>query len=103
MCGFFGLELNPVDLSQEERAAIPSILSDWEEINPIVISGAFYRLAWPGDTNWPAVQFVAQDGTSVVFAFQQMATVKPAPSKVWMLRRGTRVTCSTERIVARRL
>jgi len=79
MCGSFGFELNPTELSQEERSAIPSILSDWEKINPIVISGSFYRIAWPGDTNWPAVQFVSQNGTqAVVFAFQQMAMVKPA-------------------------
>jgi len=80
MCGSFGFELNPSELSMEERAAIPSILSTWEKINPIVISGAFYRIAWPGDTNWPAVQFVSADEkTSVVFAFQQFAKIKPAP------------------------
>jgi len=79
MCGSFGFELNPVHLSAEERDAIPSILADWEEINPIVVSGDFYRLVWPDRSNWPAVQFVAQNGTAVVFAFQQMATVKPAP------------------------
>ncbi|TKA63517.1 hypothetical protein B0A55_10323 [Friedmanniomyces simplex] len=79
MCGSFGFELKPVDLSAEERAAIPGILANWELINPIVISGSFYRLALPDDTNWPAAQLVSQDETTaVVFAFQQQATVKPA-------------------------
>lgn len=85
MCGSFGFELNPSELSAEERAAIPSILEDWEKINPIVISGAFYRIAWPGDSNWPAVQFVSKDeNTSVVFAFQQFAKIKPAPPPLRM-------------------
>ncbi|KAK0794015.1 hypothetical protein LTR75_010942 [Friedmanniomyces endolithicus] len=85
MCGSFGFELKPVDLSAEERAAIPGILANWELINPIVISGSFYRLALPDDTNWPAAQLVSQDETTaVVFAFQQQATVKPAPPPLRM-------------------
>jgi len=79
MCGSFGFELNPSELSDEERAAVPSILANWELINPIVISGSFYRLRLPDDSNWPAVQFVSQDETTaIVFAFQQQAMVKPA-------------------------
>ncbi|TIA33985.1 alpha-galactosidase [Aureobasidium pullulans] len=79
MCGSFGFELNPSELSADERDAIPSIISTWEQINPIVISGSFYRIAWPSDTNWPAVQFVSKDeNTAVVFAFQQFAKIKPA-------------------------
>jgi alpha-galactosidase len=85
MCGSFGFELNPVDLSAEERAAVPGILSDWEKINPIVISGSFYRLRLPDDSNWPAAQFVAKNDTvSVVFAFQQQAMIKPAPPPLRM-------------------
>lgn len=79
MCGSFGFELNPVDLSEEESTAIPSILDDAARVNPIVISGSFYRLAIPDDSNWPAVQFVSADESqAVVFAFQQRAVVKPA-------------------------
>ncbi|EMD00134.1 glycoside hydrolase family 36 protein [Baudoinia panamericana UAMH 10762] len=80
MCGSFGFELNPVELTAEERAAIPGILADWERINPIVITGSFYRLALPDNSNWPAAQFVSANQTvAIVFAFQQRATVKPAP------------------------
>ncbi|KAK3115762.1 hypothetical protein LTR53_004582 [Teratosphaeriaceae sp. CCFEE 6253] len=79
MCGSFGFELNPSELSAEERAAVPSILAAWELINPIVISGSFYRLRLPDYSNWPAVQFVSKDETTaIVFAFQQQAMVKPA-------------------------
>ena len=79
MCGSFGFELDPKELSDEERDAIPSILATWERINPLVISGDFHRLRLPEESNWPAVQFVSKDGSeSAVFAFQQRSTVKPA-------------------------
>jgi alpha-galactosidase len=85
MCGSFGFELNPIDLSAEERAAIPSIIATHDKINPIVISGSFYRIAWPSDSNWPAVQFISGDEeTAVVFAFQQQAVIKPAPPPLKM-------------------
>ncbi|MGG6498412.1 UNVERIFIED_CONTAM: GH36 C-terminal domain-containing protein, partial [Bacteroidetes bacterium 56_B9] len=46
----------------------------------IVISGDFYRLRLPEESNWPAVQFVsANESTAVVFAFQQTNAIKPAP------------------------
>ena len=93
MCGSFGFELNPSELSAEERAAIPSILRDWEEVNPLVINGDFYRLRLPEDSNWPAVQFVAADGSkAALFAFQQKSTVKPAapPIRLQGLEAGAR-------------
>lgn len=80
MCGSFGLELKPSELSPEEASAVPSIMAQAERVNPVVINGTFYRLAHPSDSNWPGVQFVSGDGSqAVVFAFQQLYTVKPAP------------------------
>jgi alpha-galactosidase len=80
MCGSFGFELNPSEMSDEERAAVPSIIATAKAVNPIVISGDFYRLAIPDDSNWPAAQFVSNNGSeSVVFAYQQKATIKPTP------------------------
>lgn len=79
MCGSFGLELNPSELSSEEAAAIPSMMETAKKVNPIVISGDFYRLALPDSSPWPATQFVSEDGSeSIVFAFQQKFTIKPA-------------------------
>lgn len=84
-CGSFGFELKPSDLTPEESAAIPNILADWEKMNPIVITGDFYRLRTPDDSNWPAVQFVSKEGDeSFVIAFQQSATIKPAPPPLRM-------------------
>ncbi|KAF2845877.1 glycoside hydrolase family 36 protein [Plenodomus tracheiphilus IPT5] len=79
MCGSFGLELNPSELSPEEASAVPSIMAEARRVNPIVITGDFFRIAHPDASNWPAVQFVSEDGSqSVLFAFQQLYMVKPA-------------------------
>jgi alpha-galactosidase len=83
MCGSFGFELNPSELSAEESEAIPSIMEEAHAVNPVVISGDFYRLALPDNSNWPAVQFISATGNeSIVFAFQQMAAIKPAAPPV---------------------
>lgn len=84
-CGSFGFELNPSDLSQEEQDSIPSILAEAAKVQPLVIEGSFYRLAIPSESNWPAVQLISKDEkTSAVFAFQQMAAVKPVPRPLRM-------------------
>jgi alpha-galactosidase len=83
MCGSFGFELNPDELSSEEKAAIPSIMALWEDLNPLVIAGDFHRLAIPQESNWPAVQFVSKDKSeAAVYMFQQQAKIKPAPPPV---------------------
>lgn len=83
MCGSFGFELNPSELAADERAAIPGILQEWQNINPIVLTGSFYRLVLPQDSNWPAFQMISKDNsTAILWAFQQMATVKPAAPPV---------------------
>lgn len=94
MCGSFGFELNPSELSPEEISSIPEIMALAARINPIVIDGDFYRLRTPSPSssysslsspsssseNWPAVQFLsANKTTAIVFAFQQFAMIKPAP------------------------
>ncbi|QPC76291.1 hypothetical protein HYE68_007043 [Fusarium pseudograminearum] len=76
MGGSFGVELDPSDLEAEERDQIPGLIQLSEKINPIVITGDFYRLALPEDTKYPAAQFISEDGKKVVlFAFQTRATI----------------------------
>ncbi|KAF2272037.1 alpha-galactosidase [Westerdykella ornata] len=79
MCGSFGFELNPSEMSEDEQKAVPAIIEQAQAINPLVLSGSFHRLAIPDKSNWPAAQFVSRTGDqSVVFAFQQKATTKPS-------------------------
>ncbi|KAH6952897.1 Melibiase-domain-containing protein [Fusarium avenaceum] len=76
MGGSFGVELDPSDLEPEEREQIPSLVALSEKINPIVVTGDFYRLALPEETHYPAGQFISEDGKKVVlFAFQTRATI----------------------------
>lgn len=74
MGGSFGFELNPDDMSDADRAAVPQILSLADKVNPIVIKGDMYRLNIPEDSNWPAALFVSEDGDkAALFLFQLQA------------------------------
>ncbi|KAF4964307.1 hypothetical protein FSARC_7752 [Fusarium sarcochroum] len=76
MGGSFGVELDPSDLEPEEKDQIPGLIALSEKINPIVVTGDFYRLALPEETSYPAAQFISEDGKKVVlFAFQTRATI----------------------------
>jgi alpha-galactosidase len=76
MGGSFGFELDPTELSEEEKAKVPGIIALAEKVNPIVVSGDMYRLRLPENGNWPAMMFVSADGTTaVLFTFQKRANV----------------------------
>lgn len=71
MGGGFGFELDINKLDKEEQALIPGIIKLSEEIAPLIVQGDMYRLASPWDCNWPAVQFISEDGReAVVFLYQ---------------------------------
>ncbi|RYC63071.1 hypothetical protein CHU98_g3166 [Xylaria longipes] len=78
MCGSYGLELDPKDLTQEDLDAIPGLIALQQEVNPLVVNGDFYRLALPDQSNWPAAMFVLPDGSAgVLFVFQVRSRTKP--------------------------
>ncbi|KAK1573123.1 melibiase [Colletotrichum navitas] len=71
MGGSFGLELNPADISKEDKAQIPGLMALSERVNPIVIRGDLWRLSLPEDSNWPAAMVISEDGSqAVLFYFQ---------------------------------
>ena len=71
MAGSFGMELDPADLPEEEKAQIPGLVALAERINPIILNGDMWRLNLPEESNWPAVQFISEDGSeAVLFYFQ---------------------------------
>ncbi|KAI1279677.1 glycoside hydrolase family 36 protein [Xylaria sp. FL0933] len=83
MCGSYGLELDPKDLTQNDREALPGLIALQQEINPLVIKGDFYRLALPDQSNWPAAMFVLPDASAAVaFVFQVRSETKPLPPPV---------------------
>lgn len=83
MGGSFGLELNPADLHEDEKSQLPELMQLAEKINPIILKGDMYRLALPEESNWPAVQFISEDGRkSVLFYFQLRPNVNHAAPRV---------------------
>lgn len=76
MGGSFGLELDPAELHEDEKAAIPGLISLAEKVNPLVLNGDMYRLSLPEESNWPAVMFISEDGSkAVLFYFQIRANI----------------------------
>ena len=74
MGGSFGYELNPPDLTDDDRAQVPTLNALAAKVNPYVVQGDFWRLQLPETSQWPAAMFIAQDKNSaVLFYFQQRA------------------------------
>ena len=79
MTGSFGFELDPAELEQDERDAIPGLVALGERVNPIVLQGDMWRLQLPEDSNWPAALFITPDGSqAVLFYFQVRALFNAA-------------------------
>ncbi|KAK2758647.1 hypothetical protein FQN54_003337 [Arachnomyces sp. PD_36] len=72
MGGSFGLELDPSDLQDDEKEAIPDLLALAAKVNPIVLKGDMYRLRLPEESQWPAVQFISEDASQAVLFFFQI-------------------------------
>ncbi|KAJ6031024.1 hypothetical protein N7540_001756 [Penicillium herquei] len=71
MGGSFGLELDPATTPDDDKAALPGLIALAEKVNPIILKGDMYRLSLPEDSDWPAVQFISEDGSqAVLFYFQ---------------------------------
>ncbi|OBT78236.1 hypothetical protein VF21_03019 [Pseudogymnoascus sp. 05NY08] len=76
MGGSFGLELNPADMPEADKAQIPAIIALAEKVNPVVIQGDLWRLNLPEESNWPAALFISEDGKqAVLFYFQMRALI----------------------------
>ncbi|KAF6835222.1 alpha-galactosidase 2 [Colletotrichum plurivorum] len=72
MGGSFGLELNPAEISDEDKAQIPELMALSERVNPIVIGGDLWRLNLPEESNWPAALVVSEDGSEAVLFYYQV-------------------------------
>lgn len=71
MGGMFGLSLDPSNVPENERAALPGLIALAEKVHPLVLKGDMWRLNLPEDSNWPAVLFISEDGSeAVLFYFQ---------------------------------
>ncbi|KAL4786971.1 alpha-galactosidase C [Aspergillus varians] len=73
MGGSFGLELDPAELQDDNsEQTVRGLIALAQRINPIVLNGDLYRLRLPEDSQWPAAQFISEDGDQVVLFYFQL-------------------------------
>ncbi|KAI9926942.1 hypothetical protein ASPWEDRAFT_177396 [Aspergillus wentii DTO 134E9] len=83
MGGSFGLELDPTEIHEDEKAALPELIALAEKVNPVVLNGDMWRLSLPEESNWPAVLFISEDGSqAVLFYFQLSPNVNHATPRI---------------------
>ncbi|KAF4120573.1 alpha-galactosidase [Geosmithia morbida] len=82
----FGLELDPAEMSEEERSKVPGLIALAERIRPLVLEGDVYRLRLPEQSKWPGAVYVAENQESaVLYAFQTQGVVNMAGRAVFSL------------------
>eukprot|EP00871_Galdieria_phlegrea_P003330 jgi/Galph1/3999/GphlegSOOS_G2659.1 len=70
MCGTFGFELDPRQLSEDENVEITAYIKLYKTLAPLIRQGHLYRLWSPFETSSGAWMFVQDDGNhALVFAF----------------------------------
>lgn len=85
MGGSFGLELDPANMPEEDKAALPGLIKLAEKASPLILKGDMYRLSLPEDSNWPAVMFISEDGSqAVLFYFQIYPRINDAIPRIRM-------------------
>ncbi len=71
MSATFGYELNPLQLSDEERAEIANQTALYHKIQPIIMDGDFYRIADPFVENSCCWMFVTKDKSEAIITYVQ--------------------------------
>ena len=68
--GRLGMELQPKNLSSEERALADRCIKSYKSFRDVVFTGDLYRLSSPYDTDYYAFMYVSEDKSkAVVFEF----------------------------------
>ncbi len=82
MSASFGYELNPLLLTEEERAQIKAQTAMYREISDIVVFGDFYRLINPFTENACAWMFVLPDKSRAFAVYVRQLAVPADPRNV---------------------
>lgn len=69
MSATFGYELNPLQLSEEERAEIANQTALYHKIQPIIMNGDFYRVVDPFTENSCCWMFVTPDKDEAIVTY----------------------------------
>ena len=82
MSASFGYELNPLHLTDEERAQIKTQTDRYREVSDMVLQGDFYRLVNPFNTNACAWMFVLPDKSKAFAVYVRQLNLPADPIKV---------------------
>lgn len=86
MAANFGYELDPSELTDEEKALVKEQIKTYKKLSPLIHSGTLYRLLSPFEGNDSAFMFVSQDlKKAALYYFRIMAQPAP-PVKILRLR-----------------
>ncbi len=86
MSASFGYELNPLHLTDEERAQIKTQTDRYREVSDLVLKGDFYRLINPFKTNACAWMFVLPDKSKAYAVYVRQLNLPADPVKVLKFR-----------------
>ena len=83
MTGQFGYELDLALLSDEELEAVRGQIQQYKKYRDIIHNGALYRLRSPFEGNNMALEYVSQDGNTVLlFYYTVLAKPNPAVERI---------------------
>lgn len=75
MSGRLGMEIQPKNMTEDEKAFCRKVISQYKEIRPIVQQGDIYRLLSPYDKKGAAsLMYVAHDKSKAVFYWWKTET-----------------------------
>ena len=70
MSGRLGIELQPKDMTDEERQQVQTCFKDYKEMRNVVQTGDLYRLVSPYDHKGVAAMMYTLDGEAVLFVYK---------------------------------
>ena len=70
MSGRLGIELQPKDMTSEERKQVETCFNDYKELRPLVQTGDLYRLVSPYDKKGVAALMYTRDSRATLFVYK---------------------------------
>ncbi len=77
MSGRLGMEIQPKNMTEEEKTFCQQVISDYKKVRPVIQFGDLYRLHSPyeGD-NLASLMYVSQDKKEAVYFWYKLETMK---------------------------
>ena len=103
MSGRLGMEIQPANMTEEEKALCRNAISEYKEIRPVVQMGEIYRLVSPYDGHdMASLMYVSEDKSEAVFYWWKTETFHDAhlprvrmagldPSRMYRIRELNRI------------